>query len=553
MANAEFQKKEFVILKKILTLLVIGVFLICIRSAGAASESVLPPIEEGGTQLSTLGKVLVSQFRLDGNTVFSDEELAPLLAPYLNREITAEEMHELKNDVTRFYIANGYVNSGAIIPDQQVKDGVILMRIVEGTLGRTEITGNTWLRTGYIDKRLKLAVGKKKEPLNINVLQEHLKLLKQDSHIENINASLNPGLEPGDASLNVEIEEARPYHITFRFNNHNSPSIGPYRGEVEIRHDNLSGWGDSLSAEYALTEGLDDYSFRYSVPVTRWDTTLTLSFDRAEAVVVSEPFDKLDIRSDTKTYAAAIRHPFYKTLSKEFAMGFKFEKRESETSLLDSRFSFPGSGSHREKGETEFTVSRFSQEWVNRGAAKVLAAYSSFNLGNVKEGDLDGGFFTWLGQFQWLQRIKPLNSQILFSANLQLSADSLVSAEKFSIGGASTVRGYRENLMTTDNGLTSSLEWRVPVAQLRIPGLGKKQNDGMLEICPFFDLGKGWNKELEDPDPDMIYSAGIGMRWLVSKRIHAEFYWGKYLRDIPDPGEYDIQDDGIYFQIVAGF
>lgn len=512
----------------------------------------LPPVEGDASQLSAVEKVFVSKFKLEGNTVFSNKELDAILAPYQNREISAEELQEAKNTLTRHYINNGYVNSGAIIPDQKIESGIITLRIIEGKLTKTEISGNDWLRTRYIQSRLDLSTGRGEEPLNIITLQERLKILKQEPLIDNINAELSPGLRPGEANLNVEVEEANPFHLTLTFNNHNSPSIGAYRGEIDVRDDNLTGWGDALSFQYGLTEGLDDYAASYTVPITRWDTTLSFEIDRSESVVVADPFDKLDIKSDTLTYAGSLRHPFYKTLSTEFAMGAKFEKRHTETSLLDAPFSFPESGADEETGETDFYVARFFQEWVNRSMFQVIAAYSSFNFGSVDEGELDGQFFTWLGQFQWLRRISPLNSQILFSTNVQISGDALVSAEKFAIGGSSSVRGYRENQMTTDSGLVSSLEWRIPLATLKIPGLSKGANDGLLHLCPFFDLGWGWNSDAEDPDPDIIYSAGLGLRWSVNERIYAEIYWGEALEDVENDAETDLQDDGIHFQISIG-
>ncbi len=546
-------------MKKFLTLiLAVGMAFICDYTEAAEPEGGLPPLQEDETQLSSVGKVYVNKFRLEGNTVFSNEELGQLLAPYENREITAEEMQEAKNRVTRFYIDNGYVNSGAVIPDQKLENGIITIRIVEGWLSRTEISGNTWLRTGYISKRLELATDADKGPLNIITLQERLKLVKQDPRIENITANLGPGLEPGEAILNVEVDESRPYHLTLTFNNHNSPGIGAYRGEIGIRHINLTGWGDALSANYGLSEGLDDYSVNYTIPLTRWDTTLAFDFDRSESEVVADPFKQLNIASKTNTYSVSLRHPFYKTLSKKFSMGLTLEKRKSETFLLDDRFSFAEGTETDIPGESEISVLRFSQEWVDRTLTQVIAARSTFGFGldmmdaTINEGDVaDGRFITWLGQFQWLRRISFLNSQLLFRTDLRFSNDPLLPMEKFSIGGASTVRGYRENQLTTDNGVISSFELRIPLVQLKIPGLSKGQNDGFLHLGPFFDFAQGWNTDRPDPSPDSISSVGLGLRWSISSKILAEVYWGYGLRDIDNSGEHDLQDEGVHFQISA--
>jgi len=543
--------------KKFMSVLCLMSFLLFVAIT-KADENTLPPVSGDDTQLSSLGKVFVRKFRLEGNTAFSEKDFAPILSPFENREITAEELQEVKNKITRFYIDNGYITSGAVIPDQKMEDGMITMKIIEGRLTQINVSGNKRLRSGYVKKRAELAAGNK--PLNINTLQDQLKLIKQDPHIDTVNANLSPGLKPGESQLDIEIEELRPYHLSMRFNNHNSPNIGAYRGEFELSHNNLTGLGDSLTAQYDITEGLDDYSIEYSIPFTRRDTTLTLKTDRADAIVVAEPFDKLNIESRTKTYSAAVRHPFFKNLAREISAEIKLEKRDSEIKFTDKGAAFSeGVPDYNQEnsGQTTVSVLRVSQEWVERGMAQVIAVRSTFSFGldlfnpTINDTGPDGRFFTWLGQFQWLRRFDFLNSQTLFRTDFRYSDKPLLPVEKFSIGGAMTVRGYRENQITTDNGLASSLEWRVPIMKLKMPWLSKAQTDGELQLCPFFDYGSGWNTDNPDPSPKDIYSIGLGARWAVNKDIRAEIYWGKSLKSVEGSDEHDIQDDGIHFQISA--
>ncbi|GBC63845.1 ShlB/FhaC/HecB family hemolysin secretion/activa tion protein [Desulfonema ishimotonii] len=505
--------------------------------------------------LSSVENIFVRKIRLEGNTLFSAETLSAIIGPYENREVTAQALEELREKLTRYHIDNGYISSGAILPDQAVENGEITFRIIEGRLTGAEISGNQRLRTHYIRSRLRLDRDIGQSPLNIFTLRERLRLLRQDAHIRSISAELRPGLQQGEADLKVEIKEARPWQATFRFNNHNAPTIGPYRGEIGIRHNNLSGWGDTLAAGYALTEGLDEYFFTWAVPLNRRDTVLSIGFDRSETVVVTAPFEDLDIRSDTTTCTVSLRHPFYKTPSGELAAGISFENRQSESELLGEGFAF--SEGAEPDGESEISVWRLSQEWIDRSYDQVIVARSAFGFGvdmlgaTVRDSEPDGQFLTWLGQFHWIRRLKLLESKFLFRSALRLSDDPLPAMEKFAIGGSDTVRGYRENQITTDNGLIASAEWRVPVYQLRIPAISRNPEDGRIQICPFFDFGMGWNTESADPDPDNISSLGLGLRWDISDKFRAEIYWGHGLRDYDNSDEHDLQDDGIHFQIFA--
>ncbi len=518
------------------------------------ADDALPPLPEINPEqslLSALPKVNVSRFLLEGNQVFTDEELQTVLAKYEGRAITAEELQEARNDLTRYYIDHGYINSGAIIPDQQVQNGEITLQVIEGHLSEVNVTGNVRLRTPYIYNRLSLP---EDEALNIDVLQEKLQLLQQNPLFQRINAELGPGIQLGEGILNVNVTETRPYQIGLHFNNHRSPNIGAYRAELEGWHRNLTGWGDRLYARYGLTEGLDDYAVEYAVPINRHDTTVAFYLERSDSEVIDEPFSQLDVESRADTYALSLTHPLYRTQNRTFSLGAKLERRESQTFLLGRPYPFsPGVGSD---GVSKITVLRLSQDWLDRSRTQVIAARSSFNIGLDAlgstindDGSPDSQFFTWLGQFQWVRRLSLLDSQVLFRTDLQWANQDLLPLEKFSIGGASTVRGYRENELTRDNGLIVSLEWRIPLTQLRIPKISKETDDGLLQIAPFFDYGRAWNADSDTPYPDDISSVGLGLRWAPSQSIWGEVYWGKALRNLPAEEDDDLQDKGWHFEV----
>ena len=500
--------------------------------------------------LAENSKFFISKIKLQGNTIFLDNDLAPMLKPFENRLNTAEDIYELITMINKFYFGQGYINSGVILPDQDLKDGIIYFKLIEGRLSSIEIKGNTWLRSGYIQARLK----GHDQVLNIHKLQQDLKLLEADVHINTLNTELSPGRKLGQGILKIKVQENQPWHLSFEFNNHNSPGIGPWREEFRLSHNNLSGWGDSLSLSYALTKGLDDFGINYVIPVTAQDTTLGCSYGRSKAKVVTTAFKKMGIRSQNSNYAVFVRHPFYKTLTREFALGLKLDRNESETFLLGQPFGATGD----DEGQNRTSILRFSQELVLRSMRQVIAMHSSFNFGldllnaSVQDQDPDGKFFTWLGQFQWIYRITWLESQLFLRANLQISNDGLLPVEKFAIGGSNTVRGFRENQITTDNGMTTSLEWQVPLFTLKVPYLSKSELDGEIQAVPFFDYGYGWNAQGDNPDPDELYSVGLGLRWHISAESVFETYWGHALTNIEEYDAYDIQDDGFHFRFKVG-
>jgi hemolysin activation/secretion protein len=527
----------------------------------------LPVIPQDQQLLSSLPRLEVKQFLFEGNTVFSTQQLEQITQDYL-REITAEELQEVKNQITALYIKAGYVNSGAIIPDQPVTDGTVTIKIIEGKLVRVEVSNNQKLRTSYIEKRLKNHEG---EALDINRLQERLQILQQNPRLTRIQAELGPGVKLGEGILNVKVDEAKPYEFGFKFNNYRSPSVGAYRGEITGQHRNVTGifgeklgFGDTFYARFGLTEGLKDYSFRYELPLNHYETSLSFLVERSDSDVVESPFNQLDVESEADTYAVIFKQPvpWLRTPGRSLDFSLRFEKRASKTFLLGRPFSFsPGV----QNGESKLTVLRFSQDYLDRSSYDVIAGRSSFNFGldaldsTINEdGTPDSKFFSWLGQFQYVRRFdlteRFKNSEFIFRFDTQLANESLLPLEKLSIGGATTVRGYRENYLTRDNGLISSMEMRIPIFKMPIPGLSKNPEDGQISIAPFIDYGRAWNdsSDVNDFDDDIV-STGVGLRWLPNRYIHAQVYWGKALTDVEEQEDKDLQDDGVHFEISVRY
>ena len=525
----------------------------------------LPPVDttkNKDSRLSTAFRLFVKQIQLTGKTVFTEQELQHITNHYVNRTITNEELQTLRHQLTLYYIEHGYINSGVTLPDQDISNGIIQFQIVEGELSNLNITGNDRLKSSYIDKRMAQSFD---APLNIKKVQDRLLLLQQDPLIERVNAELRPGLKPGESRMNLHVTEARPYQAGIIAANNRSPSIGGISGNFWLTHRNLTGFGDALFFSYSLTEGLDDFNGSYSIPLNAYDTRLNLSYQNSESDVVEKAItDNINIHSRSETYSVSLSHPVYRTPEQTLALTLAFEHRRSKTFFGVKPWGFGEgvpSGDADDAGESKISVLRFSQDWLHRSQTQVIAARSTFSLGfNVlgatnssyladNDNIPDGKFFSWLGQFQWVRRLPIFNSQLLFRADAQLANESLLPLEKFSVGGMHSVRGYRENQLVRDNGAVTSLEWRIPLFRLPIPGISKTVEDGSLMIATFVDFGWSEDEDFDSPSPRTIGSWGLGLRWDPAPIIQTEFYWGVPFRSIKERTEHDIQDYGIHFKV----
>lgn len=469
------------------------------------------PTQAGEPPLSRRERVFVRRFELTGNTVFSSAELGAVTAPYENRTLTAEELQEARRQLTLYYVERGYLNSGAVIPDQKVEDGVVRIQIVEGRLSEVDVTGNTHLRTDYFQDRLR---PEPDAPLNIQAIQERLQILQQNPLIDQLQAELAPGVQPGESVLRLGIREASPYEVGLALANNNPPSVGATRAYLYGLDRNLTGVGDSLGLSYghSLESSTADWRVFYARPLNARDTTVQIWAEQNETSVIEDRFSSLDITSKLQTYGIMLTHPFYRTPQQTLSLGVDLERRHSESYLLGIPFSFaPG----EEDGEATLAVARFVQEWLDRRLDQVIAARSTFSFGldlfgaTIHGFEPDGRFVAWLGQFQWARRFGEPDYQLIFKSILQLSDDPLLPMEKCALGGLETVRGYPENTLVRDECFVASLEFRVPVYQLPLAGISRGPNEGQVQLAAFADYGYAKNKGEFDLEPNSIYSAGL--------------------------------------------
>ncbi|MEG4272215.1 MULTISPECIES: ShlB/FhaC/HecB family hemolysin secretion/activation protein [unclassified Microcoleus] len=492
------------------------------------------------------GTIRVAGFEFEGNTAFSDRELAEVTQQFAGREITFAELIAAEAAVTQKYVAAGYINSGAVIPANQTfprEGGVVKIRIVEGGLDEIEITGNRRLNSNYVRSRLERAT---RRPLNRSRLLEALQMLQLDPLIGNISAELQAGSRPENSRLEVRVKEADSFSAEVFADNNRSPSVGSFRRGVRINQANLLGLGDGLEVSYANTDGSNEFNGSYTVPVNARNGTIGFAASAASTNIIEEPFDRAQIEGKSRTYELTYRQPIVEKPDRTLALGLSFSRQESDTFLSGERFAL--SAGANDRGETRVSAVRFFQEYVQRSSNQVFAARSQFSLGTnlfgatANDSGPDSSFLAWRGQAQYVRLLAP-ETLLIVRSDIQLADRPLLSLEQIGIGGVQSVRGYRQDLLLTDSGAIASAEVRIPV--WRVP-----QVEGLLQVAPFIDFGVGWNhsEEKPNPDSDKLLGAGLGLVWQMGDRLNVRLDYGIPLINARS-GDRTLQEKGIYFRI----
>jgi hemolysin activation/secretion protein len=497
-------------------------------------------------------KISVKTISVIGSTVFAPQEFAPITQPLQGKEITLEQLRQAADAITQLYLDRGYITSRAVLVDQTIQDGVVQIRVIEGSIAEIQVEGNRRVKPAYIRSRVGLGA---QTPLNRDRLEDQLRLLKADPLFSNVEASLRPGTQLGQSVLIVRVNETKAVSGSVTVDNYSPPSVGSVRLGGALSYRNLTGFGDELSfgATHTTAAGANTLDLGYRIPVNPMNGTVQLRFAPNWNKVITPAFKALDIRGRSQLYDISFRQPIIRNPRREFALSLGFSAQNGQTFLFnDLPFGF-GVGPDAD-GNSRTRVLKFGQDYIKRDPQGAWALRSQFNVGlgilNATKNDdpiPDGRFVSWLGQVQRVQRLGNAHLLIL-QGDLQLSPDTLLPSQQFVIGGGQSLRGFRQNARSGDNGFRVSLEDRITLIR-------DEAGVSTLQLAPFIDFGKVWNTR-GNPNPEanqrFLAGAGVGVLWqpLPGFNVRLE-YAAPFLR-LRDRGN-DAQDSAFYFSVGYQF
>lgn len=494
--------------------------------------------------------IRVERFSFVGNTVFDSEQLQKVVAPYTGKDLTFAEILAARSAITNLYVQKGYTTSGALIPLQTKvasNAGIVTIQIVEGKLEEIDVersdrpsgSARSDRFASYIRSRLPSGI------VNQERLLEALRLLSIDPLIENISATLTAGTQPGLSILHVKVEPKEPISVVLVADNHRSPAAGTFERGVELSHTSLLIAGDKLNLTYKNTDGSNGIASSYKVPINPQNGTVELLATQLHSNIIEEPFNQLDIISRQHSYQLTFRQPLMRKASvnatQEFALGLSLARRASSSQLLG--FNFPISPGADKDGRTRISSVDLFAEWNQQNPQEILGVRSAFSLGvgafgaTINPEAPDSRFLVWRGEVGWLK--KWGDASLVLKGKVQLADRPLVPLEQFGLGGQETVRGYRQDLLIADNGVSASAEVYLPLIARR---------SERLQIVPFFDVGTLWNRERElEADTSTLASIGLGLQYEIGSNLTARLDYGIPLIERGDRNTW--QENGLTFKV----
>ena len=463
-------------------------------------------IPERGARIgvgSDIKNIPVTQFDLDPSKFLTVAEIKQILEPYKGRDVSLNELFEVVAELNKLYGEKKIKTARAILPAQEVKEGVVKISLIEARLGEVRVEGQNYMRPSFVKDRIRQKTG---DLLSVTELESDL--IRFNSLYEpKLRAGTVAGANLGKTDITIEVQEPNRYALTSFADNAGSYTVGEERIGTLFNVNNLMGINDKLQLSVTGTKGSSSYGFNYSIPVTKFDTILDVSYNKGKVEVIKGAFAPLDITGQSRNFTIGLKQPFAVSMNHQWATYGRFSSRDSI-----SKFS----GFTQQDVNLNVIVMGLNAEANYDGYAWALD--NSLSVGTTAFGG-DEKFSYYRANASRVDRLSS-GLQLLTRVGLQHSFnDILPSGEQFQVGGMSSVRGFSEGLLSGRKGYFGSIELR---GSLSIPssvvptGLSPTgQVLGFLERGAAFPY-RPWQAVSED---DYLTSAGLGLMLDFGRRM----------------------------------
>jgi hemolysin activation/secretion protein len=453
-------------------------------------------------------------FELKGDMPLSSDETTRILAPFIRADGNLETLQKAGAALEAALKERGYALHRVGLPPQEVGNKVTF-NVIKFVIGKVKIEG----QGAFTDANIRASVPEVKEgeAPNFRILAVQT-AIANESPAKQIQVSLKESEEAEKIDVKLLMKAGDPVSFAASWANTGSAASGTDRLSLIASHANLFDQDHQLSAAYTTSleraDNVKQLGLNYKIPLYVYGGVVGASYTNSNVVGDNGSF---------KTTGAGQTYGVNYSYYLPPAGG----RRTYLTVGLDEKIfnATAISGQVRPVTQPESITSRP----ITLGyTAKVEADAAAWGYNAELAFNVPGGSGTSLNDYQFAAsgvrdpRISTVNWSVLrggvnylgdfnggwlwtAKAQFQYSADGLISGEQFGLGGASSVRGVEERVMSGDSGLLGTLEVTSKEFYPGLRGVG------------FLDAGSLTSNNNAAIASNQLASVGLGLRYNTGK------------------------------------
>lgn len=458
------------------------------------------------------------------------------------RGVTIGQIEGVANSITQFYRERGFILAKAYIPKQQVRDGIVNLTVLLGTLGEVEVLGNDIYSKETITSIFEDQLDK---PVTNEVIEESLFVINGFPGVY-VDGYFEPGTQVGDTRLNVNVRNETRYRFNTRIDNHGSDESGLYRLFLGAQVNNLLGYADYLSVSFLQTAFPENTTFgqlNYESYIFGPRYRLGLDLSQNQFVVdQSSAAADFNLGGVVNVYATHASYIAKRSRKNNQTFRLRYEKIFSDLTFNDA----PEEGNYLDE---ELTHISFSYQFdILDDVNKLL---HELNV-NYDKGHIDFGVA--LGQeedyhvfsldYTLLSFMKvpftDSTSRLIFRTYSQYSGTNLSSIARFSLTGPTKVRGFSPSYFTADDAIYLGADWIFNTPEFMNFTIAGAEFNSVFKPFVFVDYAFGYQHLLsfdEEREEATAHLADVGIGLQIA---HKSGFNGNIQLAVPVVNELDI-------------
>jgi hemolysin activation/secretion protein len=464
----------------------------------------------------------VLEYRVLGNTTLATTDIEAAVYPFLGPNRNIHDVEAARAALESAYKAAGRGTVFVDLPEQDVDEGIVRLRVTEGALRRVSVEGARYFSGRSIRAQLPMATAATVPDLP--ELQRQITALNSTTRDLSVVPVLAAGAVPGTVDLNLKVTDHLPLHGSLELNDQYTADTSRLRLLGSLSYDNLFNRLDSVSLQYQTApqepSELDVLVGSYTRNLGD-GRRLTFLYVHSNSDVAS--LGALSVLGRGQVFGSRLTLPLANEATRSHALTLGVDYKDFlESIALDPQSTFQTPIHY-----LNFSLSEASS-WTTEQLQFSLSGTANFGPRRIVNTDNEFADKRFRGRpnYFYIRSAGSVRAQLpagfAVTASLagQFAVEPVIANEQFAIGGADGVRGYLEAEELGDLGFKGSLQIESPSWKI---GGNFAQLTGLL----FVDAGlvstlSPLPGEASRAD---LSSFGAGLRIALYERIDGAVYW----------------------------
>jgi hemolysin activation/secretion protein len=434
----------------------------------------------------------IKSFRVEGNTKLDKAAIDFTLANFTGEKKDFGTIQEAMEALEAIYHERGYTTVQVTLPEQELKNGIIRLVIIEARITSVKVEGNKF----FDEKNIRRSIPSLREGEipDMDKISNSLKVANEHP-AKKISMQLKPVENEREIAADLKVVDEKAWKVSLMGDNTGNDATGVYRAGVLLQYNNLFNLDHLATLQYITSPKHVDkvtvLGFGYRMPLYAFGDSIDLyaSYSDIDSGTIYAGTSDIQVSGRGVSFGARYNQNLARIGRYEHKISYGLDYRKYRNNATVSGTL---------NMDADVTVHPASLTYA--GNFQFNGGQTGFNMSLIH--NIPGGTD---GQDEYFQRVRagastdytifryganfiyafPADIQLRLLFNGQYTNDPLIPGEQFGLGGASSVRGFQEREVSDDRGNSGTIE-------LYSPDICKLMNisKAMFRMLVFYDVGE---------------------------------------------------------------